>query len=99
MKNTLAGIVAGTILGVGGVMGAGAVTKEAPLDTIEKAQSAYFAEHGTYVQVVPYETPSKEKGYHLEYEDEQGIYSKGFGPEAESRTRETLKVPLTASST
>lgn len=99
MKNTLAGIVAGTILGAGGAMGADKLNKVEPVDAIQEAQTAYFEKHGTYAQVSVYETPSKEKGYQVEYEDDKGIYYVGFGPEAMSRTKEILKEQVTASST
>jgi len=83
-----------------------------PIKDIEKLESDYFASSGKYEFIkegdsrLPaksfvheYLTPKGDKGYQVFWEDDNGVYSKGYGVEAKSRTWTRQKEQLIASST
>ena len=98
-------ILAGAAGGV--IMGAGATAllpapEAATVPTIEAYQQAYFNETGKYahVEVNTYQTPLGESGYEIVHHLEDGsISSKGYGPEANTRTFFIPKETPTATTT
>lgn len=80
------------------------------LEDVVARENAYYAEKGKYLQIpkeelppkfktIEYKTPKGEYGYQVLWEDSSFYHSKGYGPEADSRTYKYPKPKPFVSST
>lgn len=78
--NTIAGVIAGVLLGAGGVS-----LTPADINDVKSAQDTYFSRTGDYFECHTYEGPQG-KGYQVFYKTEEGEVSEGVGPESGERS-------------